>query len=70
MARKKTPDLDRRLALDEAERRIAAVIQDKARGLDLSGLGLHRLPERLRELTWLERLELQDNRLTELPNWR
>jgi hypothetical protein len=59
----------------EAERRIEQVILSKNKDLDLSGLALTHLPEKLRELTWLRLLFVHNNNLTayerlgEIDSW-
>jgi internalin A len=63
------PKRNRKKALDEAERRIAVAFRDKQSDLDLTQLGLARVPESLRKLTWLDSLNLDSNALTDLPEW-
>lgn len=58
-----------REALDEAERRIEICSQTKAQELDLDNLGLVRLPENLRMLTWIEDLYAVGNDIIQLPEW-
>jgi internalin A len=52
-----------------AKKRIELSILRKERFLDLSGLGITRLPDSLREPHQLERLDLRGNSLTRLPDW-
>lgn len=51
----------------EAERRIEAVRRERGDSLDLSGLRLRAVPDGVADLTWLRKLELNDNWLSELP---
>ena len=53
----------------EAVRRIAECKQTESRELDLTALGLSKLPPELLSLTWLQKLYLSDNRLTKVPEW-
>ena len=46
----------------EAQRRIAACRETRSESLDLSDLGLTRVPEEVLELDWLRKLNLKDNR--------
>jgi len=55
--------------LAEAEHRIAACKRFRTPGLDLEYLRLLSLPDSIRELTWLTRLDLSGNWLTMLPTW-
>jgi Leucine-rich repeat (LRR) protein len=50
------PEWTEETGFAEARRRIAACAEAHAATLDLGGLRLTRLPEELRELTWLRRL--------------
>ena len=52
-----------------AESRIAACQRERETFLDLSDLGLKTIPNKIRELTWLESLNLNHNELTDLPEW-
>lgn len=52
--------------LDLARSRIAAALRQRAIILDLHGLGLDTLPDELWQLTWLESLNLANNRLSSL----
>lgn len=61
-----SPDNDKRA---DAKHRIQSAAQAKASGLDLSDLGLTRLPESIGQLTQLEKLNIGANRLTALPDW-
>ncbi|MEN9574754.1 MAG: hypothetical protein RL514_2609 [Verrucomicrobiota bacterium] len=54
-------------AYDEARKRIAACHREQSTDLDLSDLGLTRLPPELGQLTALTHLNLSDNQLTTLP---
>ena len=45
----------------EAQRRIAACRETRSESLDLSNLGLTRVPEEVMELDWLRELDLRDN---------
>ena len=65
--RKRVRDLQASLA--NAEQRIAECLRTKNTKLDLTNLGLDRLPESLRELTWLQHLEAHKNKLSCLPDW-
>ena len=56
-------------ALAEAARLIAECRATHSAHLDLTGIGLHELPESLRALGWLEGLDLSRNALTQLPEW-
>jgi internalin A len=56
-------------ALAEAERRIAECHRTHSATLQLDRLGLKELPESLRALDWLEKLDLTSNALTRLPEW-
>jgi len=60
---------NRKENLAEAERRIAYCKKTRSSGLDLTNLQLLTLPESVRELIWLHRLNLSGNRLTTLPQW-
>ena len=53
----------------DPERLISECLRRKGRSLDLAGLGLTEVPEQVRALTWLERLDLQNNNITRLPAW-
>lgn len=53
----------------KAETAIREVRASKALSLDLSGMGLDKLPESLRQLAHLESLGLRENSLTALPEW-
>jgi internalin A len=55
--------------LAEAERRIVFCRMARRPGLSLDRLGLRRLPENLRDLTWLRHLQIDHNYLTALPDW-
>src|SRR5712691_8927000 len=52
-----------------AEERIKCAVVERAKTLDLCGLGLEKLPESLGELKQLEELLIYDNELTMLPEW-
>jgi hypothetical protein len=52
-----------------ASQLIMAAANEADSVLSLSGLGLARLPDELRMLRYLTRLDLSDNLLTELPEW-
>lgn len=60
---------NRKERLDEAERRIAECINKHSHFLNLRHLGLEEIPDKVRELVWLENLEVAFNNLTEIPNW-
>jgi internalin A len=60
---------DPQKALAEAEQRIVKCNHERAAELNLSRLGLDRLPEGTRGLHWLKRLRVESNALTELPDW-
>ena len=47
----------------EAQRRIAACREMRSESLDLSELGLTRVPEELMEFDWLRELDLKDNQI-------
>jgi internalin A len=64
-SKKRTPSE----ALAEAERRIAEHRKASSSHLSLFGLGLHELPESLRELRGLALLDISNNKLTQLPHW-
>ncbi len=53
----------------EAEIRIAKCLETKGPELILRDLGLDRLPESVRALTWLRTLDVGKNKLTHLPDW-
>jgi internalin A len=53
----------------EAELRIVRCLETQAPSLALGALGLSKLPESLRALRWLTRLDISNNRLTKLPEW-
>ncbi|WP_335986287.1 leucine-rich repeat domain-containing protein [Glycomyces sp. MUSA5-2] len=55
--------------LREAERRIDLALKRDERSLNLSGLGLSEVPQRIRLLTGLVKLDLGYNRITELPGF-
>ncbi|MBC8029843.1 MAG: TIR domain-containing protein [Pyrinomonadaceae bacterium] len=55
--------------LVEAESLIAECQETGSRKLTLVHLRLRRLPESIRDLTWLRRLYVDQNKLTELPDW-
>ena len=46
--------------LAEAQRRIAACRETRSESLDLSNLGLTRVPEEVMELDWLRELDLKN----------
>ena len=46
--------------LAEAQRRIAACRETRSESLDLSNLGLTRVPEEVLELDWLRELDLKN----------
>lgn len=52
-----------------AERRIAECIEKRSSNLFLRYLGLDKIPDMVRELVWLEDLDLAFNNLTEMPVW-
>ena len=56
-------------ALAEAEQKIEQCRKDRGKVLDLGGLGLRELPESVRALRQLERLEIQKNHIATLPPW-
>ena len=56
--------------MDEAERRIQEVARTGVIDLDLSGLGLTSLPESLRQLSQVQHLSINDNKLKTLPDLR
>lgn len=58
-----------RRACREAEARIAECKLKKSERLELERLGLSEVPEGLRELKWLTKLDLYDNRFETLPDW-
>lgn len=58
-----------RAAFREAELRIAECKRKKAKDLELRALGLTELPGSMRELVWLETLNLAGNKLEMLPDW-
>ena len=47
--------------------RVRSVQSKATKALHLSGLGLERVPARVWECTWLHRLDLGHNDITELP---
>ena len=49
--------------LAEAQRRIAACRETRSESLDLSNLGLTRVPEEVMELDWLRELNLKNDPL-------
>jgi internalin A len=53
--------VDEAEGLAEARRRIAACCETRSESLDLSELGLKRVPEELLELDWLRELNLNEN---------
>ncbi len=53
----------------EAERRIEDCAKETATELDLSGLGLKRLPESMQTLRHVQKLELSRNLFVTLPDW-
>ena len=57
-------------AYDEALRRIEECRQSKRIKLEVSGLGLTRLPEEIGQLSWLRTLDASGNQLTSLPERR
>lgn len=63
------PDTNKKENIPEAESRILNCLKTKETTLSLSNLGLSRLPESLRALTWLQTLILPYNNLTHLPDW-
>jgi hypothetical protein len=52
----------------EAQRRIDEALASGATELDLSGLGLTKLPDSIGQLMNLQNLDVNDNRLTMLPD--
>lgn len=54
-------------AVNEALKRIGDCIRRRGTSLDLSHLGLSKLPDRIRQLTKLAELDLAGNRFTTLP---
>ncbi|WP_020496162.1 COR domain-containing protein [Sciscionella marina] len=56
-------------AEDEATRRIERALASGDTRLGLAGLGLLEIPDRLRALTDLRVLDIQDNALAALPEW-
>ena len=54
--------------IEEAERRVADVMQAHGSSLDLTGLGLTAVPDSIGQLTALTTLDLHDNQLTEIPD--
>jgi internalin A len=67
--RKQKAHHDAQSGLAEAERRITKCRRTKAKELNLSELGLKRLPESLSALRWLQSLDAHRNRFTRLPDW-
>jgi internalin A len=53
----------------EADHRIDDFLHGRTRDVDLSGLGLYALPDRLREASQTTRLNLRGNQLATLPDW-
>jgi Leucine-rich repeat (LRR) protein len=53
----------------KAEEAIRKVLASGDATLDLRGMELDRLPEALRQLTYLQSLDLSTNKLTALPEW-
>src|ERR1044071_3385105 len=53
--------------LEEAEHRIVECKRNRSREIDLSGLELRRLPESVRELTWLKVLDVNSNEIRKIP---
>jgi internalin A len=53
----------------EAEHRIDEYLRGRTAEVDLSGLGLYALPDRLRETSKTTKLNLRGNRLASLPYW-
>jgi internalin A len=49
--------------------RIDKVIKRQKESLDLGSMSLTELPEQIKEITWLKRLNLSFNSLTKLPTW-
>ncbi|HEV2345938.1 MAG TPA: COR domain-containing protein [Actinocrinis sp.] len=56
-------------AEETARQRIAAAKKGRTRGVDLSELGLNKVPEELRNFPGLTILDLSYNNLTDLPRW-
>jgi internalin A len=52
----------------ELQIRIDLVKEKKLTGLDLSGLGLEKIPKEIADLTMLQELNLQDNEITKIEN--
>jgi internalin A len=57
------PEWTEETGFAEARRRIAACAETRSDALNLGRLGLKRLPDELRGLTWLRRLELHRNNI-------
>ena len=53
----------------EVETRIQICQGNYSRSLDLSDLGLAHIPEALQDINYLEVLKLNENNLTELPDF-
>jgi internalin A len=53
----------------EARQRIEQCKQHREIQIDLSHLELLRIPDAVRELSWLQLIDIKSNRITELPTW-
>jgi internalin A len=67
MARAKSRNSE--LQIREIEARIAKCKKTKSDLLDLRNLDLVTIPDQVRELTWLNTLDLGHNRISDVPRW-